>query len=384
METQAEDRVRSELGDEFRTRFGAEPRVFRAPGRVNLIGEHTDYNDGFVMPVAIEFATRVAIASRADRLVRVFSRNFEAGFEFDLDEPRPERRADWTDYVRGVAVTLEYAGHRLRGADLLIRGEVPMGSGLGSSAAIEVAAALALLAVSGLALEPLEVARLAQLAENTFVGMRCGIMDQFASCHGREGSAVLLDCRSLEYRLLALPAEVRLVIANTMVKHELASSEYNRRRADCEAAARGLGVRALRDATLDQLERWKDRLGEAAYRRARHIISENARVEEAAVALERTDLATFGRLMGESHRSLKEDYEVSCPELDLMVELAGRLPGVHGARMTGGGFGGAVLLLAAAGRGRAAADAAVGEYARRSACQAAVLTTVARRPTGTV
>jgi galactokinase len=327
-----------------------EARVFRAPGRVNLIGEHTDYNDGFVMPAAIDFSTWVTIAPRDDRTVSVFSENFAEKTEFDLDEPNPKARGHWSDYVRGVAVILEQAGHPLRGATLRIRGEVPIGSGLSSSAAIEVASGYALLRNSGLSVDCVELAKLCQRAENDFVGMRCGIMDQFISCSGQEGKALLLDCRSLDARLLPLPKEARLVICNTMVKHALASGEYNARRAECEAAVRHFAqsrpkVRALRDVTGADLELYGGDLSKVIYRRCRHVITENARVLKAAAALEAGDLQVFGRLMNESHRSLRDDYEVSCKELDVMVELAQQVPGVYGARMTGGGFGGCTVNL---------------------------------------
>ena len=328
----------------------SEVRLFRAPGRVNLIGEHTDYNDGFVMPAAIDFCTWIKVSPRPDRMVSVFSWNFKELVEFSLDDSALAPRGHWSDYVTGVAVTLDRAGFKLRGADLEIRGTVPIGAGLSSSASIEVATGLALLANSAYAVNPVELARLCQSAENDFVGMRCGIMDQFISCHGQEGKALLLDCRSLEFKHLPLSADVRLLICNTMVKHELAGSEYNQRRAVCEAGVQHLaqripGVRALRDVTERDLELHASELPELVYRRCRHVISENTRVQKAAVALEQGDLDSLGTLMNESHLSLRDDYEVSCPELDLMVELARPLPGVFGARLTGGGFGGCTINL---------------------------------------
>lgn len=330
--------------------YAQRPRIYSAPGRVNLIGEHTDYNDGFVMPAAIGLRTWVAVGSRSDRKLKVYSGSFSESAEFDLDARPARLRPDWSDYVFGVAVMLERAGHRLRGADMLISGEVPMGAGLGSSAALEVATGYALLANSGVRLDRIELARLCQQAENEYVGTRCGIMDQFVSCFGRAGHALLLDCRSLEYRLLALPADVSLVICHTGVRRELSNVEYNKRRLECEAGVRSLAqhlphVRALRDVTREDLERHGGDLPEAVYRRCRHVVSENARVLAAAAALERGDLAAFGALMGESHRSLRDDFEVSCAELDLLVDLAARPPGVFGARMTGGGFGGCTINL---------------------------------------
>ena len=328
-------------------------RMFRAPGRVNLIGEHTDYNDGFVLPAAIGFSTWVTTSPRDDRIVSVFSENFSEQIEFDLDELGPQARGHWSDYVRGVAVTLERAGHRLLGADLRIRGEVPIGSGLSSSAALEVASAFALLTNSGLTVDSRDLAKLCQAAENEFVGIRCGIMDQFVSCHGQAGKALLLDCRSLEFKLLPMPEKARIAICNTMVKHSLGISEYNARRLECETAVRHFAqrrsdVRALRDVTETDLRLFGGDLPEVIFRRSRHVISENARVIAAGTALEQGDLVAFGDLMSLSHRSLRDDYEVSCKELDLMVELAQAVPGVYGARMTGGGFGGSTVNLIAA------------------------------------
>jgi len=326
----------------FAASFGGRPRLFRAPGRVNLIGEHTDYTGGLVMPTAIHFSTWVAAGRREDRTIRAVSEGFPGALEFSLDQT-PNRQGNWTDYVAGVAATLEAAGHRLRGANLLISGEVPVGSGLSSSGAVEVATALALLKNSDLFMEPMQVALLCQRAENEFVGMRCGIMDQFISCFGRENHALMLDCRSLTYRAVRLPSEASLVICNTMVKHELVSTEYNRRREDCEAAARIIGP--LRDLTMETFERRASDLPELVRKRSRHVVSENARVLQAAASLEQDDITAFGRYMDESHRSLRDDYEVSCRELDIMTALAGKLPGVYGSRMTGGGFGGCTISL---------------------------------------
>ena len=333
-----------------RTLVNNSPRTFRAPGRVNLIGEHTDYNNGFVMPAAINLSTFVTVWPRDDRKLQIRSENFDDEIEFDLDEPDPAPRGHWSDYVVGVAVMLGRAGHRLRGARLDIRGEVPLGSGLSSSAAVEVATACALTANSDLAIDRRELALLCQRAENEFVGARVGIMDQFVSLFGKEQKALLLDCRSLEFKLLPLPDTVNLVICNTMVKHELASSAYNERRAQCEAGVRHLArflphVKALRDVTLAELEEFGRDLPEVVYRRCRHVITENARVLAAAEALERHDLYRFGELMRGSHFSLRDDYQVSSGELDLMVELAFMADGVYGARMTGGGFGGCTVNI---------------------------------------
>lgn len=326
------------------------PRTFRAPGRVNLIGEHTDYNDGFVMPAAIDLSAYARIWPREGRKLQIRAENFDEQIEFHLDEPHPAARGHWSDYVIGVAIMLERAGHRLRGAFLQISGDVPVGSGLSSSAAVEVATACALTGNSNLKIDRRELALLCQKAENEFVGARVGIMDQFVALFGETRRALLLDCRSLDFKLLPLPDTVNVVICNTMVKHALASSAYNERRAQCEAGVEGLaqhlsGVKALRDVTLEQLEQFGHELSDIVYRRCRHVITENARVLSAAAALEKDDVASFGELMDESHRSLRDDYEVSSRELNLMVELALRLPGVFGARMMGGGFGGSTVNL---------------------------------------
>jgi len=340
----------SDLVRAFRERWGETAKLFRAPGRVNLIGEFTDYNEGFVMPAALAFSTCVAASKRSDRLLEIHSETFDESRQFNLDDPEPRASHHWSDYVRGVAVILERAGLRLSGANLLIRGEVPIGAGLSSSAAIEVATAAALLGVSGIPLAPMQTAQLCQRAENEFVGIQCGIMDQFVACHGAPGEALMLDCRSLDFRRATLPAGACLVICNTMVQHQLARSEYNQRRADCSAGVRDLArvlphVIALRDVTLLELEQHRRALDPVVYRRCRHVVAENDRVQQAFPALQRGELDRFGALMRASHDSLRDDFEASCPELDLLVDLASGLPGVYGVRMTGGGFGGCTVNL---------------------------------------
>jgi galactokinase len=340
----------STIVERFSARFGGTPRLYRAPGRVNLIGEHTDYNDGFAMPAAIEFYCWVAIGPGKDRVLSVYSEEFSSAAEMDLSSAATQPTKSWSDYPIGVAVQLEKAGIPLRAANLLVESEVPIGAGLSSSAAIEVATALALAEQSGAPPDRLQLARLCQKAENEFVGARVGIMDQFISLHGQKDHALLLDCRSSTFESLVIPDSVRLVISNTMVKHELASGEYNRRRADCEEAVRRLsavlpGIRALRDVSLEQLERHRGLLTDVIYKRALHVVSENARVLDAAEALRVGDIERFGQRMAESHKSLRDLYEVSCMELDLMVDLAYQQRGVYGARMTGGGFGGATINL---------------------------------------
>ena len=340
----------SDLREKFRAKFGGEPRIYRAPGRVNLIGEYTDFNDGFVMPAAIGRYCWVAAEPRADRKLAIYSENVSATYEWDFAAGDPLRTGSWSDYPIGVAATLAKNGVALRGANLLIHGEVPIGAGLSSSAAIEVATADALLDTSGFQVYGVQLARVCQQAENEFVGARCGIMDQFASVYGRVGHAIVLDCRSLGYDLVPIPSSIHLVICNTMVKHENSSGEYNLRRAQCEEAVARLaafypGISALRDVSLEQIELRRESLPDVIYRRAAHVVAENARVQAAVVALRAGDLAEFGKLMAASHKSLRDFFEVSSKELDIMVELAIRQPGVLGARMTGGGFGGSTINL---------------------------------------
>ena len=339
-----------QLLDEFKVRFGTAASIYRAPGRVNLIGEHTDYNDGFVLPAAIDFYCWAAVAPRRDRKLVIHSENFNETVEAGLDSLSPLEKKHWANYPLGVAWALAQAGKPLSGANLYISGEVPLGAGLSSSAAVEVAIGFALLNQSGLAVDRAELARLCQKAENEFVGAHVGIMDQFISCFGRASHALLLDCRSLQYEFVRLPPDLQLVICNTMVRHELASGEYNARRAECEEGVRILRtvlpeIRALRDITLPQLEKHVRILPAKVFARCRHVITENARVKSAVGAFQRGESKALGPLMQDSHRSLRDDYEVSCRELDLMVEIAMAQPGLIGARMTGGGFGGCTINL---------------------------------------
>ena len=339
----------SDIRGKFIDRFSEAPRVFKAPGRVNLIGEHTDYNDGFVFPMAIDRYTHVAISSRHDRKLELFSEDMDETIRVDLDDNQKKGR--WSDYVAGVAKMLEEAGHSLSGANIYIQSDVPVGSGLSSSAAIEMSSALAFLALAKATMPLKEIALLGQRAENRFVGMNCGIMDQFISLHGEKDHALFLDCRTLEYRMVPLPSDtVRVVICNTMVKHELGSSEYNKRRAECEKGVQLMqaddsGIKALRDVSLEQFHNVESRLPQIVRKRCRHVISENDRTLQSVEALKNNQLSRFGELMNASHDSLRDDYEVSCTELDTMVQIARGLTGVLGARMTGGGFGGCTVNL---------------------------------------
>jgi galactokinase len=309
--------------------------VARAPGRVNLIGEHTDYNAGLVLPIAIDLACYAASAPNRDGLLRIYSENLKQARQWPIDQLGKLRASgDWSDYVIGVARQLQLR----RGRDLLIYSTVPIGSGLSSSAALEVSTALAL-GWDG-ELPSLELAKLCRRAENEFIGLPSGIMDQFISIFGRENAAVLIDCRSLTSEPVALPGGAAIVAVNSMVKHELARSSYRRRVEECGEAEREIG--SLRDASLDSLELIHDPV---VRRRARHVITENRRVVDFVAASRKGDLAEMGRLLEASHRSLQHDYEVSCDELDFLVDTALAIPGAFGARMIGGGFGGCTVNL---------------------------------------
>jgi len=375
------------LQEAFRERFGGSARVFRAPGRVNLIGEHTDYNDGFVMPVAIDFATWVAAGLNAGNSIRVHSQQYNETVTLSLGALEGAPRGHWSDFVRGVAHGLRHAGQDLVGVDLLIDGQVPLEAGLSSSAALELATATALQAFSHTPLPAIELVRICQSAEHNFAGTRCGIMDQFISQFGEAGHALLLDCRSLEPIAVRFPGDVRIVICNTMVKHQLASGEYNLRRWDCEEGVRILqrslpNVCALRDVSLADLDAHRTSLPERIYRRCRHVITENARTVQFADALRRGDLFTAGRLMAESHESLRVDYEVSCPELDAMVQAAASSEGIIGARMTGGGFGGCTVNLVRADSVNKFAEQVAAEYFRATSIEPCVYVTTAATGAG--
>jgi galactokinase len=340
----------SEITEQFQREFGVMPQVFSAPARVNLIGEHTDYNEGFVLPSAIGFYTRVAIAPRPDKKLSLRSQSFERRFDFDITNLPSQKIGAWCDYVLGVALQLKLSGIDLAGANLLIASDVPVGAGLSSSAALEVASALALLAGARSEIALPKLPQLCRRAENEYVGARVGIMDQFVSCFGRAGHALLLDCRSLKYELAPISENVRLVVCNTRVKHELSAGEYNRRREECEQAVQFLAqiypaARSLRDISAAQLSAAAKTMPPVLFKRARHVVNENERVLRAADAFRAGDLHRAGELMRQSHHSLRDDFEVSCRELDAMVNAAEGLAGYYGGRMTGGGFGGSTVNL---------------------------------------
>jgi galactokinase len=335
--------------EHFKSDIG--PEVYRAPGRVNLIGEHTDYNLGFVFPIALEMACYAAIAPGNSDLLRFYSRDFGDDYEIPVAElPNAKARGKWTDYVVGVARELAAAGVPLRGCDLYVASDVPVGSGLSSSAALEIATACALLGARHM--DPIEIALLGQRAESQFVGMPCGIMDQYAAVFGRRGSAIQIDCRSLEHEYVPLPHDVRIIAVNSMVKHELGTSAYRERVAECRAAVEAIQkvdetVQSLRDVSLALFERIQELVPLAPRKRARHVVSENQRVIDFAAAARDQDLSEMGRLFIASHRSMQYDYEITCEEIDFLVDTAIKLPGVYGARMTGGGFGGCTVNLVA-------------------------------------
>ena len=325
----------------------AAARVVRAPGRVNLIGEHTDYNLGFVLPVAISLDTWIASWPSEDGIVRLVSLQEGESAEFQIGDPGPARGA-WSDYVAGVAWSLSRDGVELRAVSAVIDSAIPIGAGLSSSAALELAAAWTLAASVPPPLPPMEMAKAAQHAENEYVGVKSGLMDQFAASQGQQGKALMLDCRTLEYRPVSLPAGFTLVALDTKSPHRLGASQYNARRAQCERgvaalAARHPGIRSLRDVTIEMLRAAADLLDEETMRRCEHVVRENERVLQAAAALDSGDLDTVGRLFAESHASLRDLYEVSSAELDALVEIAAAVPGVVGARMTGAGFGGCTV-----------------------------------------
>ena len=356
----AEQRFAEEFG-------GPAPRLAVAPGRVNLIGGHTDYNDGFVLPMAIGRCTVIAFRPRADRRLRAHAVAFRETRERDLADIAPPGGSDWLSYVAGVAWALAEDGFDVPGLDAVVDGDVPIGAGLSSSASLELAAARAFASAGGLPWDAVRMAKLGQKAENRYVGMNCGLMDQFASAVCREGCALLLDCRSLAVEPVPVPPGATVVVMDTGARRALAGSAYNDRRAACEAAVEGLkaldpGIRALRDVSAELLERGASRLDPVVLKRARHVVPENLRPREMAAALRAGDLERAGRLMNDSHASLRDLYEVSCPELDLLTDLARAQASCYGARMTGAGFGGCAVALVREGEVAAFGAAVLSAY----------------------
>src|SRR5262249_15244930 len=339
------------LIETFQRLYNIQPRVFSAPGRVNLIGEHTDYNDGFVLPMAINRRTYVAAAPRSDRQVLVHSLNLKEDAAFSLNQNQPLERGNWANYIAGVTFVVQQQGLDLRGLDLAIDSDVPIGSGLSSSAAIEVSVGLAFVTLNRQQIDERGLALASQKAEHIYAGTQCGIMDQLTATTAQKGHALLIDCRSLVATAIPMHLDnAVVVVCNTNVKHELASSAYNQRRTQCEEGVKILarkipGVRALRDVSIADFEKYQSELPDPIDRRCRHVITENDRTLRAAQALRFADLDKFAELMSQSHRSLRDDFEVSSRELDIMVEIAAQHPAYLGARMTGGGFGGCTVNL---------------------------------------
>ncbi|MET8151354.1 galactokinase [Actinoplanes sp. NPDC049668] len=357
-----------DLPHRFERAFGAPADlIVYSPGRINMLGEHTDYNDGWALPAALDIGTDIAVRHRTHGLLRVHALRFDATDERPLTDLQPGDGPEWTRYVRGCAAVLRDAGHHLDGADLMIAGDLPLGSGLSSSASLELGVLAALLSLTGETPEPTELARLAQRVENEIVGVHSGIMDQLAVASGVAGHLLLIDCRSLDVDPVPLPADVRVLILDSAVPRTLAGSAYNQRRAECESALRTLRtadptVRALRDVTEDLLTLQQSRLDPVEFKRARHVVTENRRVLDGVTALRRGAVDEFGRLMNLSHASLRDDYQVSAPELDTLVDIATRTPGVLGARLTGAGFGGCAVALATAAAAEDAAAAIAAQY----------------------
>ena len=359
----------------FEREFGGVPDVIvRAPGRVNLIGEHTDYNDGFVLPLAIERAVWIGLRRRHDPLVHVWSVDFDKDASFNAQRPEQGGPA-WIEYLKGMAWSLGDAGHALTGFDAAMASDVPIGAGLSSSAAIELATARAFQATSGFDWEAPRIALLAQRAENQWVGVNCGIMDQMISAVGIEGHAVLIDCRSLELTPVPLPDDTAVVILDTATRRGLVDSAYNERRDQCQAAADHFGVKALRDVRLPALEVRQIELESTIAKRALHVVSENERTVAAAQAMSAGDAETLGELMNASHESLRDDFEVSSPALDTIVEIARAQDGCYGARMTGAGFGGCAVALVRADAARSFASAVSAAYAVRTNLTPAIYVT---------
>ncbi|MGB5872808.1 MAG: galactokinase [Bacteroidota bacterium] len=335
----------------FQERFQSPPtHIASAPGRVNLIGEHTDYNEGYVLPLAVDRHTAVAAGARGDRVLRAFSQNLQSSFRAPVDDLIPKKRPAWSNYVKGIAILLQRSGATLSGANLCINGTIPRGAGLSSSAALEVATAHALRALNNLSHTDEDLIHLCQKAEHEFAGVLCGIMDQYVTTLARSGTALFLDCRTLEVEQIPFPPGIRLLVIDTGVRRRLSSSEYNTRRGECAAAVGELQkvlpeIRALRDINLEELSHHAELLPRNLQKRARHVVSENQRVIRATQALRENDVNELGKLLYESHMSLRHQYEVSCDELDALVDICAECEGVVGARMTGAGFGGCVLCL---------------------------------------
>jgi galactokinase len=365
----------AQIAAEFQKHYGRAPRwIVAAPGRVNVIGEHTDYNDGFVLPMAIERYVVMA-ADSAPASFNVYSTHFKESATVDVSAPVAKGQPKWSNYIRGVLAGFQNRGVKIPALDVAFLSTVPLGGGLSSSAALEVATATLMEAVTK-QIDPIEKALLAQKAEHEFAGVPCGIMDQFISVLGREGHLLLLDCRTRKTDLVPMSdPSVELLVVNTNVKHELGSGEYAKRRSECEEAARILGVKSLRDATADQLEKANGKMSQVVYRRARHVIGEIERTVHAAEGIRESNWPSVGKFMYASHDALRDDYEVSCKELDVVVDIASEIGlkgGVYGCRMTGGGFGGCCVALVKASAVPELAKRISAEYKARTGIDATI------------
>jgi galactokinase len=358
-----------------RQRFGQDGRAFAAPGRVNLIGEHTDYTGGLVMPMAIGFCTRAVVSSREDNRAVFYSANYEEEVSFEIPSLTREPRGHWSDYPAGVLWSILQVGVVVGGFNMTLAGDVPLGAGLSSSASVEVATAMALLAHAGVSFPLAKIATLCRRAENEYVGAKSGIMDQFVVAGGMAGRVMMLDCRSLEYELLPLPDEVRVVICNSMVRHQVATGEYGDRSDEVAAGQDVLrrerpGIELLRDVTLVDLEACRDKMSAASFARCRHIITENGRVLAAREALLSGDMRRFGTLMVEAHASMRDDFAASCAEIDTLVEIAVQQAGCFGARITGGGFGGCTVNVVSVERAEEFVETVRREYGAKTGIEA--------------
>jgi galactokinase len=368
----------------FEEQFGSRPElIVRAPGRVNIIGEHTDYNDGFVLPMAIDRAVWIALRGRDDGRVFVRSLEQETPTDFSLKNVQHSSEG-WSEYVKGMAAMLLESGHALNGWEGVLSSDVPVGSGLSSSAALEMATGCAFAVVSGFPFDGVEMARLGQRTENEWVGANTGIMDQMISANGKEGFALLIDCRDLSTETIPLPNDTAVLIMDTMTRHSHTESGYNERRASCEKAAAFFDASHLRDVSLDQLESARPDLDDVTFRRARHVISENQRVLEAVQAMRDEDAVRLGTLMNASHASLRDDFEVTNEALDIMAQLAQAQPGCFGARMTGGGFGGCAVALVQTEKAQDIATAVSQEYEEKTGLAPKIYVTSATNGTAVI
>ncbi len=344
--------MKDDLIIEFEALYKVKPDLYvKAPGRINLIGEHTDYNEGFVLPAAIDRKIEIIAKKRDDNKIKIYAKDYSDRVEFSLDDIKFDENSKWSNYERGVADVLQKKGYKLSGADVLIGGNIPVEAGLSSSAAVEIATILMFNVLNDLNISELEMIKLARKAENEFVGVKCGIMDQFVSLLGKKDSALFIDCKTLDYKYIPFNLKgIKIVISNTKVKRQLVSSEYNKRRKECEDGVKILraflpGINSLRDVSVENFEKFKQKLPDTIARRCEHVIFENERVLRSLKVLNDGNFEEFGNLLYASHFSLRDLYEVSCKELDLMVEIAGSVEGVYGSRMMGAGFGGCTITL---------------------------------------